>query len=184
VRGLSIERFIEQNGELGVRKLTGFLISEIDELVVLVTPAMTESTNGRDGPSYRSRLFAFLAWVATGVTYEDLGIILGCSKYSAFRAVNYVYVHIRDIVVDTYVPRAAEFGRRDFVHFPEARFVVDATLIEIERPGDRNVAAEHLSGKHRRYGVKVQVVVNSDGKCCHMSEVRVWLKKINRIFRV
>ena len=168
---VSIVDFIRRHGEEGVRKLTGFSVSEIDELLDIILPSITEEGAGRKGPDPRSLLFSFISWVSTGFTYGKLATLLECTESALFRAVNYVYIRVKDTLVNALVPRKMRLGSRVFQHFPDAKLIVDATLFEINRPSNRDEARLYLSGKHRRYGTKIQVLVNTDGICVHMSKL-------------
>ena len=56
---------------------------------------------------------------------------------------------------------------RAFEAHPHALGALDATLIEIRKPLHSIESREYLSGKHRRYGVRLQVLVAPDGYCIH-----------------
>lgn len=154
-----------------MKRLTGFTVEEIDEVCDVVASALAEVGPGRHGSDMKSRLFAFLAWIGTGYTYSNLAIVLDCSRSAVVRAVNHVYARIRDPLVEAYIPKRPVLGRTRLRHFPDAEFIVDVTLFEVNRPGSRDEAALYLSGKHRREGTKIQTIVNTDGLCIHMSKL-------------
>ena len=143
----------------------------INELLDILSPFMMEEGAGRKGPDPSSLLFSFISWISTGFTYGKLAALLDCTGSTLFRAVNYVYIRVKDPLVNALVPKKMKLGSRVFRHFPDAKLIVDATLFEINKSSNRNEARLYLSGKHRRYGTKIQVVVNTDGICVHMSKL-------------
>ena len=54
-----------------------------------------------------------------------------------------------------------------FDNYSQAIGALDATLIRIRRPVSSTEAREYLSGKHRAYGMRLQVLVAPDGQCIH-----------------
>ena len=54
--------------------------------------------------------------------------------------------------------------RRKFKIFPHVLGAVDATLVPIQTPTDKAVNNANFSGKRHCHGLKIQVVVDSDGR--------------------
>ena len=168
---LSLEKFVLKYGTAVVKKTSGFTLEELDELHSIVADELECVGSGRKGPDTRSRWFAFVIWICSGLTYGKLSALLGCSVGTTMRAINHVYVRVCPPLVQRFVPAKMKLGTRVLKHFPEAKLIVDATLFEIDKPGDRTEAALYCSGKHHKYGTKLQVLVNTDGLCVHMSKL-------------
>ena len=64
-----------------------------------------------------------------------------------------------------YVPK------RKFINHKDAVGVLDATLIMVSKPLDKEENNMYFSGKHKKHGVKLQVLVAPDGLCIHFGGV-------------
>ncbi len=134
----SIVYSIRKHGEEGVRKLTGSSMVEINELLDILSPFITEEGAGGKGLDLCSLLFSFISWIRTGFTPGELAALLDCTESTLSRAVNYVYIRVKDPLVNALVPKKMKLGSRVLQHFSDAKLVVDATLLEINKPSNRD----------------------------------------------
>ena len=64
-----------------------------------------------------------------------------------------------------YVPK------RKFINHKDAVGALDATLIMISKPMDKEENNMYFSGRHKKHGVKLQVLVAPDGFCIHFGGI-------------
>ena len=115
---------------------------------------------GRKRPDTRSRWFAFTIWICSGLTYGRLGVLSGVlcgdSNGGSHPCVRWSLPPL----AQKFVPATIKLGTRVLKHFPGARLTVDATPLEMDKPGGRTEAALHRSGRHQ-----VRDQAPSPGKC-------------------
>ena len=92
------------------------------------------------------------------------------------RTLTYVMPGLTESLKAAYLPKSLEKIEltrpvRKFKFFPHATGAVDATLIPIQKPMDRDANNVYYSGKHGCHGAKIQVVVDPSGRAIHVSSL-------------
>ena len=106
-------------------------------------------------------------------TYKQIADSFDIDESRVQTSITSIWDTLRDVLVKDLVPSSPfkYTPRRKFVNHPDALGAIDATLIEVTKPTNREDNKAFYSGKHGRHGGKVQVLVGPDGTCLHMSNV-------------
>jgi len=172
------------------RSLTGLSVEEFDQLYREVKQVYEEAEGRRltrpnrirkrgAGRKFRrdlrNRLLLVLTWLRVYPSYRVLGLLFNLDKSTICRNLK-MMVSLLQQVTDTALPDldTDDAGEDDIeailAAFPQLKAIVDATEQRIRRPKDQEVQKAHYSGKKKAHTRKTQVVVNQQGRICHVSE--------------
>ena len=156
-----------------IERLTSFTAEEVDEIMEVCAETLKPVGPGRRYCDMRYRVIVYLTWLVSGWTIEGLAKLFRMSPSTVQRTITYVMSGLTYSLRAAYLPVTKEdiHPTRKFEHFPQAIGAVDATLIQIQKPKERELNNEYFSGKHRIHGAKVQVTVDADGHAMHVSPV-------------
>ena len=73
------------------------------------------------------------------------------------------------VLREAYIPKLPRdyTSTRTFINFPATMRALDATLISIRKPTEREEDKRYSSGKYKKHRVKLQVLVAPEGTCIH-----------------
>ena len=117
----------------------------------------------------KTRLVILLQWIYHGQTFEGLGKSMGLSHSCVQTSITSIWGDFTIAVFDNYVLSSPKEYKstRSFINYPAAVGALDATLLSINKPSEREENKKYFSGKHRKHGVKLQVLVAPDDTCIH-----------------
>lgn len=152
---------------------TGLSKSEFEYVLNLLKGDDEEIKRGPKLLDLDVRLLITLQWLQLNQTYKHIGYSLDINESRVQTSISSIWDKLRNVLVRDLVP-SSPFNytpRRLFPTHSNALGAIDATLIEITAPTNRNDNKAYYSGKHGCHGGKVQVLVAPDGICIHMSDV-------------
>ena len=157
----------DKNKTIPVR--TGLTEREFEEVLRLLEQQQEPIKRGRHLLEKKIRLVILLQWLHHGQTFKQIGESMDLTHSCVQTAIASIWDPLTTVLFETYIPPTPySYNCNEiFEHYPEAVGAVDATLIMIRKPKERAEDQEYYSGKHRRHGVKLQIMVAPDGMCVH-----------------
>ena len=119
------------------------------------------------------RLLITLQWLQLNQTYKHIAFSLDIIESRVQTSITSIWDTLKMVLIKDLIP-SSPFKYRPGKVFPvytDALAALDATLIEIVAPSDKDDNAKYYSGKHCKHGGKFQVLVAPDGYCIYMSDV-------------
>ncbi len=161
----------DRNKTIPIR--TGLTEHEFEEVLELLERQQEPIKRGRHLLEKRIRLVILLQWLHHGQTFKKLGESMDLTHSCVQTAIASIWDPLTSVLFETYVPaNPYSYNCNEiFQHHPDAIGAVDATLIMIRKPKERAEDHAYFSGKHRRHGVKLQIMVAPDGRCIHYGGV-------------
>lgn len=171
------------------RSLTGLSVEEFDQLyleVEQVYPAAEDHRLARPNRKrkrgagrkfhhvLRNRLLLTLTWLRVYPSYRVLGLLFSLDKSNVCRNLK-IMLPVLQQVTDLALPDlGTDLGEDDLeailARFPELRAIVDATEQRTRRPKDKEAQKAYYSGKKKAHTIKTQILVNQEGRPCHVSD--------------
>lgn len=171
------------------RSLTGLSVEEFDQLyseVEQVYPAAEDRRLARPNRKrkrgagrkfrhvLRNRLLLTLTWLRVYPSCRVLGLLFNLDKSNISRNLK-IMLPVLQQVTDLALPELGpDQGEDDLevilARFPELRVIVDATEQRTRRPKNNQVQKAYYSGKKKAHTIKTQVLVNPEGRPCHVSD--------------
>lgn len=167
-RRLTFERQLEKDADRTMER-TGLTEAEFNHVFDLLSQAPDPLRRGRKLLDLNIRLVIFLQWIKLGMTYKQLANSFGLSLSRVQTILSDMWNPIVEVLSNDLLPkRPYEYhSARQFDNYPNAIGALDATLIPVRKPVVASEAGTYLSGKHRKYGVRLQVLVSPDGTAIH-----------------
>jgi len=183
----SFDDFITKNGEQNLHHVIGFDINDFNALYKFLKPQIIQIGRGRRSIGEKEKLFLFLTWASTGLSFSKLSTMLNIPKTKIYRSVIFITNRIRGKLISKFLPVSGEEARgypqnRKFLNFPNAIGAVDSSIIKIRRPENNEEQKKFYSGKHKKHCIKFQCIVNPDGICIHYSGIYPGKKHDVKIF--
>ena len=166
---ITYSQLLKKDNNKTVSVRTGLTNEEFDEIYALLEQRQAPIRRGRQLPELKIRLVALLQWIHHGQTFVKLGNSMGLTHSCIQSMITSIWNDMTTMLCEAYIPRLPRdyTSTRTFVNFPAAAGALDATLISIRKPSEREEDRRYFSGKHRKHGVKLQVLVAPDGTCIH-----------------
>jgi hypothetical protein len=163
-------------------KMTGLHISEFDELMRDVQPALTKAEQtrlerpdrqraiggGRDSElDGRNQVLLTVIWLRVYPTHEVLGYMFGVSDSTVSRVIQRILPLLEQAGRDTMrLPDPGRKRRRSLPELlhdtPELAVVIDSFEQKVQRPKHREVRDEWYSHKKRSHTTKSQIAVDEE----------------------
>jgi hypothetical protein len=119
-----------------------------------LTDRQSGSTQESIFKTYEDQLFFVLFSLKTGLTYDTLGFVFGCSQ-SVAKVNQDHFLKILEVALHQSgaMPRRAFSTVDDFRSYFESHktLILDGTEQSIQRPKDHSLQKEHYSGKKKTY---------------------------------
>lgn len=171
------------------QSLTGLSVEEFDQLYLEVEqryPAAEDrrldrlNRRRRRGAGHkfrhtlRNRLLLTLTWLRVYPSYRVLGLLFNLDKSNVCRNLKIMLPFVQQVTDQALPDLETDSGEDDLeailAKFPGLRAIVDATEQRTRRPKDNAVQEAYYSGKKKAHTIKTQVVVNQEGRPCHVSD--------------
>lgn len=175
------DQFLNQGGDGAIQDMCNFTALEFEQLWNLLESFIKTHYNvGRGKKSHvtgKDALFMFLAVLKHGGHWDVLGRVFKLKGPTFERMITKFVLMISGHMYELFVTNlAAEFTMHElntynqrFRYYPEALYAVDVTFQQSFRPsGAIQEGKLYFSGKHKLYGLKVEVSVLPTGiaKAC------------------
>ena len=166
---IDFSRLLARDGNKTIGVRTGFTEEEFDELYDILAQRQVQVKRGRKLMDLKTRLVVLLQWIYHGQTFEKLGKSMGLSHSCVQTSITSIWNDFTVAVFDNYVPKSPNEYKstRSFINYPAAVGALDATLISINKPSEKEENRRYFSGKHKKHGAKLQILVAPDGTCIH-----------------
>ena len=163
-------------GQNYVKQLCNFAEAQVTEIEHVCNDTLKPTGPGRRYMDIRCCIIIYLTWLTSGWTISKMASLFKAPRANIQRTLTYVMSGLTESLKAAYLPKSLEeieFAKpvRKFKFFPHATGAVDATLIPIRKPMDRDTNNAYYSGKHACHGAKIQVVVDPSGKAIHVSSL-------------
>ena len=148
---------------------TGLAQEEFEYILDLLRKLPEPVRRGRKLLDLDIRLVMFMQWLKFGQSYEQVAQSFHVKKSRVQTAISDLWTPMIETLTQNLLPKKPldYTPTRSFDNYPHAAGALDATLIQVTKPLRTLDAREYLSGKHRKYGVRLQVLVAPDGQCIH-----------------
>ena len=176
------DQFFENGGTTAIIDMCNFDANEFELLWQLVETHVTQNYNtGRGKKSHvsgKDMLFMFLTTLKHGGHWDILGRVFKIKGPTFERMMTKYVAMISSYLYDLLVTKiSSEFSmstltdaQQKFRQFPEALYAVDVTFQQSYRPsGSLQEGKIFFSGKHKLYGIKVEVCVLPNGLAINCS---------------
>lgn len=166
---LTLAQQMERDEDKTIEVRTGLSQEEFTRVLDLLMEEEQPVRRGRKLMDVDIRLVIFLQWLKFGQTYRQLGASFKISATQVQTAISDLWNPLIRILMANFIPNKPlnYVPTRSFDNFPQAVGALDATLIPVSRPLNPRKARKYLSGKHRKYGIRLQVLVAPDGHVIH-----------------
>lgn len=166
---MSWSQLLAKDGDKTIPVRTGLTDEEFFEVLDLLEQQPEAIRRGRPLLELRIRLVILLQWIYHGQTFKKLGQSIGLTHCCVQTSITSIWNPLTTILFGAYIP-ATPLGytsTRAFINYPAAVGALDATLLATRKPSEREENKRYFSGKHRKHGVKLQLLVAPDGTCIH-----------------
>ena len=166
---LTLERQMVQDDDKTIEIRTGLTSQEFIHVFNLIQEEGEHIRRGKKLLDLDIRLVIFLQWIKFGQSYQTLADSFKLHKSRVQSIITDLWTPLANALFNDLIPmKPRDYTPvRNFETYPHALGALDATLIEIRKPLHSIESREYLSGKHRRYGVRLQVLAAPDGYCIH-----------------
>jgi len=181
----SFDDFVDQRGATAAKDVFGFEVGEVRELCAVLEPCIRKSGRGRRGMSAIDVLAIFLCWATSGLPFTKISSLLGgISKSTVERNVKIIVTRAKTILVQKFLPQSLDRQRTTltFTNFPNAVGALDATVVTIWKPSDKEKQKFYYDGKHKDHTIKFQILVGPDGVALHLSQIVEGKKHDKKLF--
>jgi hypothetical protein len=171
------------------QSLTGLSVEEFDQLYTEVEQVYQTAEERRLARSNRrrkrgaghkfrhtlkNRLLLVLTWLRVYPSYRVLGLLFNLDKSNICRNLKIMVPLVQQVTDLAFPDLETDLGEDDLAAilalFPELRAIVDATEQRTRRPKDPQVQKAYYSGKKKAHTIKTQLLVNQEGRPCHVSD--------------
>ena len=164
-----LEKFLEDHKEATCASLTNFTYEELGELAKLVESRICGKQRGkRPKISVKGSIFITLMYYCTYTPVCVLSGIVSVKPATIERIIKRVTNAYFPIFVSRFIPHELVHCRQQFVNFPSAIGAVDSSTIEFYRPKAKAEQKESWDAKNKINGIKLQALVNPQGKAIHI----------------
>lgn len=166
----SISQFMKNHPEASFEKLTNFSSEELDELVEI-----SEKFNGfghrgkRCKISPKGSLFLTLMYFSTYLPLSTISGVVSIKTSTLDRIIKRVIRVSFPAFINKFIPKSIPISRIQFKNFPDAVGAVDSTTIRFYKPESHILKKVTWDAKNRVNGIKLQALVNPDGRAIHIS---------------
>lgn len=166
---LTLQRQMVRDEDRTIVVRTGLSIEQFTQILNLLRSDPEPIRRGPVPLDLDIRLIVFLQWLRFGQTYKDLGDSFHLHRCRVQSIITDLWTPMVNTLQTHFLPAKPQdyHPTRTFDNFPQAIGALDATLIRVTRPSNSIDAREYLSGKHRAYGIRLQVLTAPDGRCIH-----------------
>ncbi|KAF0766401.1 hypothetical protein AaE_002924 [Aphanomyces astaci] len=174
-----IDHVLQESGDEGFRVMTNFTAAEFqvlwDIIQVQLTARWTEGRGSKSKTSPKDALFMILTVLKHYQAWEKHEIIDFGFKAPTFQKMVLRVIEVVEPVFSRYfvhTPTMSELRAKNklFDNYPYAMYATDVKFHPTERPGGRDGEAKvYFSGKHKLYGLKIEVSVSPEGLMVDMS---------------
>ena len=166
---LTFEKQMGRDDNKTVELRTGLTREEFDRVLNLLLEEGQPVHRGRKLMDVDIRLVIFLQWLKFGQTYQQLADSFKLKTTRVQTAISDLWNPAIRVLTANLIPLKPYnyVPTRSFDNYPHAVGALDATLIPVLKPLNHQEARKYLSGKHRRYGIRLQVLVAPDGHVIH-----------------
>ena len=166
---LTLEKQMALDDNKTIEIRTGLTSQEFMYVLNLIHEEGEHIRRGKKLLDLDIRLVVFLQWIKFGQSYQVLANSFKLHKSKIQSIITDLWTPLTNALFEDLIPRKPReyTPTRAFETYPHALGALDATLIEIRKPLHSIESREYLSGKHRRYGVRLQVLVAPDWYCIH-----------------
>jgi hypothetical protein len=152
------------------KALCGFSLRDFNILYDLLSGVLDVQRRGRHrviGP--RDSLLIFLHWIRTANSMATIAQSLRICEDTLYRRIRELIHLVHDPLVNQFITGCANAPFTAGEAFPGCGLIVDATVQYRGRPvGRYEEARKYLSGKHRLFCLKSQVITNRSGCALHI----------------
>ena len=148
---------------------TGLSKNEFERVYNILEAVPETVKRGRKLLDLEVRLVILLQWLRYGQTFVYLGKSFSLKSARIQSCISSIWNNLANALFDTFIPkRPLGYNcERKFTNYKRAVGALDATLIPIAKPSLTTENRSHYSGKHKRHGIKLQVLTAPDGTCIH-----------------
>ena len=165
-----LNTFMKDHKEAKFENLTNFSSEELDELVKIVEENRGSGRRGRRSQvSLKGCLFLALAYFTTYVPLETLSGIVGVKVPTLERIIDRVVFEFFPVFIKKFIPVDIPRSKVLFINYPDAVGAVDSTTIRTYRPQKFEKQKATWDAKNKVNGVKLQALVNPEGRAIHIS---------------
>lgn len=114
-----------------------------------------------------------LRWIQLGRTSKVSGVASCLTDSGVQTSITSLWNPSAGVLMEDIIPGALldYIPRHKSINHKDAVGALDATLIMIPKPMDKEENNVHFSGKHKEHGVKLQVLAAPDDFCIHFGEI-------------
>ena len=166
---LTLVRQMARDDDKTIEVRTGLTHDEFYYVLGLLQDEPQEIRRGRALMDLDIRLVIFLQWLRVGETYKSLAESFKLHRCRVQAIITDLWTPLINVLQRNLIPRKPHdyYSTKTFDNYRHAMGALDATLIRVAKPLNTQIAGEYLSGKHRAYGIRLQVLVAPDGSCIH-----------------
>ena len=166
---LTLQRQIALDDGKTINIRTGLSVEQFNHVLQLLREVLEPVRRGKELLDLDIRLVVFLQWLRFGQTYATLGDSFKLHRCRVQSIITDLWTPIMNVLQDHFMPSKPQnhHATKRFDYYPHAIGALDATLIRVTKPKNSAISRDYLSGKHRAYGIRLQVLVAPDGCCIH-----------------
>lgn len=166
---INMDQLLKMDKGETIEVRTGLSKKEFEQVYDILETVPETVKRGRKLLDLEVRLVILLQWIRYGQTFSYLGKSFGLKSARVQSSISSIWNNLANVLFDTFIPKRplSYTCERKFVNYKRAVGALDATLISITKPSVTSENRSHYSGKHKRHGIKLQVLAAPDGICIH-----------------
>ena len=163
----NIESYIQSHPNFEITSYIKFNFAELIELADLVSTKLHGWRGMHSSFTIPTQLFIALLYFSSNITIEKISPRLQIPKSSFHRVIKLVVSKYFPIFENEFLPQKLIPTEKDFSNYPSAAGALDTTTVPHYTPLRKSQQKLCYDYKHKKNGVKIQLLVNADGIAVH-----------------
>lgn len=170
----SVVKFLESNPQDYCQNISNFSLEQLQYLVAEIDKQLSMVDKRRRKPYLKTMdaLFVTLVYYSLYISQKKLATFFDLEQSTFSKIVKKATNIYFPIFIELFIPKTPPIPRLKFKFFPHAVGAVDSSTIPWTWPTEKELLTGSWDTKNSINGAKMQVLVNPDGICIHISAAR------------
>lgn len=166
----SLTAFLEKHPDASCKELTNFTSEELDELADIAEHHIGSGHRGKKcRVSLKGQIFLTLMYFSTYIPLTALSGIVSVKVTTLERIIKHTVETFFPAFINKFIPKTLPPSKVQFKNFPDAVGAVDSSTIQFNKPSSRELLKASWDAKNKVNGIKLQALVNPEGRAIHIT---------------